>query len=122
MTLQQATQRSAEASRGEQIQRDDRKRKDDTDEALGEDVEGDGGIEGPAEQAGWLILSFGEEEGVEREREQHADQHVGNVDAREDEDAEAGQRDQRGVEAGSGVEGSTRPAFHQQRESEDRER
>jgi hypothetical protein len=50
MTLQQAAQRSPEASRREQIDADDCDRKDDSDQALGEDVEGDGGGEGPAKK------------------------------------------------------------------------
>ena len=88
----------AQAACQQQVEACDGEREDDTDQPFGEYVERAGGGEAPAERARGRrlsllsllsFLSFREPEAEERGGEQQADQDVGDVDAREDEDAEA---------------------------------
>src|ERR1700733_6355434 len=108
---------------------DDEEREDDADQAFGEDVQGAAGGESPAEEAVWCGLlgwiAFGQPVAEERQREPEADDCVGNGDAGEDEDAEAGEQNERGVKAcSSGVEGAACEALYceGQREYGKRER
>jgi len=104
----QSMQAAAETACEEQVDGDDRYREDDADEAFGEDIEGTGGGEASAEEAKMGRVSmvlvgaaefFGAPEAVEGGREPEADHHVGDGDACEEKNPEAGEQDERGVEA-----------------------
>ena len=100
---------------------------DDADEALGEDVESAADGEAPAEDSAWFMVLqcfglLGEPVAEDGEGEPEAEVDVGDDDAGEDEDAEAGEQDEAGVEAGSrGVEGAAGEAFEGESEGEDGE-
>ena len=72
----------------------------------------------------WLWREiFGAPEGVEGGGDPEADEGVGDGDAREDEDAEAGEENERGVEAGAGrAEEAAGEAFGEECQGEDAER
>ncbi len=87
--------------------RDDGEREHNPDQPLGKHVERARGGKAPAQRARRRRLRlplFRTPEAVKRAGEQHADQHVGDVDAREDEDAEARKRDRSGVQSGPRAE------------------
>jgi hypothetical protein len=126
-----------------EVSKDDEDGEDYADEALGEDVEGAAAGEGPAEEWAWSggktlggerphdrrdeaapIMGhptlFGEPVAVEGQGEPEADHRVGDGDAGEDEDGEAGEKNESGVEAGPGAgEGPTSEGFGDEREGED---
>jgi hypothetical protein len=54
-----------------------------------------------ARVGGCVLQLFGAVEGVEGERGPEAEHRVGDEDAGEEEEAEAGERDERGIEAGA---------------------
>ena len=103
------------SSQGE-VCEDDEDRKDDTDQALSEDIESAGASEGPAEKRMWIGVwrrtAFGEPVAVEGEGEPKADHRIRDEDTREDEDAEAGEEDEASVESCSqAVEGVAGEGF-----------
>src|SRR6202044_67165 len=96
--LGEACDDAAEIAAGEdEVGEDDEDGEDDSDEALGEKIEGAANGEGIAEERVWLGLlrgtAFDQPVTVDGEREPEADHRVGDDDAGEDEDAEAGEKD-----------------------------
>ena len=70
----------------------------------------------------WRVGLFGEPVAVKGEGKPEADHCVGDGDAGEDEDAEAGEENEAGIEAGPGAgEGAAGEGFGDEREGEDRE-
>jgi hypothetical protein len=110
----------AEASCDEEVEECDGDGEDEADEALGEDVEGAGCGEGVAVEGSRGF--FGMPEGVEGRGGEEAEHRVGDIDAGEDEDAEAGERDEGGVEPGvGGGEEAAGKGFDEESEGEDGE-
>ena len=115
MHLLQAAQAAAPTACQQHMRGDDRYRKDDADQALGQDIEREQGAKGPAKPARRFRLRLGAEVAEQRGGEQEADQQVRNVDAREDKDAEARKRYEARVEARAKVEGAAGERFRHQR-------
>ena len=114
--------RAAAAAGCDEVQGDDSDREDEADQALSENSEGAAGGEAEAGRACRLRLLVGEPVAEDGEGETEADHRVGDGDAGEDEDSEARERDEGGVESGAGAcEGAAGEGLAGEREGEDGE-
>jgi hypothetical protein len=128
MQRAQAGDRAARAASDQQVEQHDADREDDSDQSLGQHVQRAGQREAEAPGADAIgsgrmvdgsIKLFGAPEAEHRKGDPEADARVGNGDAGEDEEAEAGEQDERGVEARAWrPEETANEGFYQQRERE----